>query len=681
MSIKRKLLLAFFTIIIVQMLLQIFGTTVIFEKQASKNKDEYLSVAIQTIRNEMENKLNITKKAAQMYGFNPMINSEVKLEDKAFLAKSIKTLMDNYEHLDFALFVDSKGKVIVASKDIQKIDSRLKEMMQDSFKKKETISSEMIIDLKTLFVENSESYNKFRIELGDGTKHTSKYFYKALGGITVVPFYDEVNKRAEGAFIVGGIANNDPYFPTFYSTNVKGSYLAISIDGVRITSNIKSNAKNNFIGSLAPKGILLSDKDRYYGKVLIDGSYHYFLDQKIKDYQGKGIAVVGIGLPEDIFTQIITINTKTIVTINLLVLFLVFLFSNFLSEKISKPILALSEATKRFSSKHLGKEVVGEYNTNDEIKIIIKCYEELTKNILMYQANKEEHLKEKEENMHALALEHERKKELLRQIEKLNAKLEQIVEERTESLRNTVVELKNASLAKTKFMANISHDLRTPLNAIIGATDILEEKILGDLNDRQLKYVESIKTSGNNLLQLINDILDVSKINSGKMELHISQFLIGDIVKQVFSSMESNARAKNIDFTYKIYNNDFMIYADVQKLKQILYNLFSNAIKFTLKGGKVKVKVFKRDSLLEVKVIDNGIGISKENQERVFKEFEQVDNSYNKEYEGTGLGLALVKKLVEMHGGIVFLKSVEKEGTEIMFTINITKEYYKGEKQ
>lgn len=680
MSIKRKLLLSFFTIIIVQMLLQIFGTTFIFEKQASKNKDEYLGVAIQTIRNEMENKVNITKKAANMFGVSPILNYKVKIADKAYLTKSIKSLRDNYEHLDFALFVDATGKVIVASKDVRGLDSKLSEIMKDSLKKHKTIASETILDLKSLFLKDSEYYNKFRIELGDDAKHRSKYFYKALAGIAIVPFYDENTGKPEGAFIIGGIVNNDSYFPTFYSTNVKGSYLAVSIDGVRVASNIKSNVKNNFTGSLAPKGILLSNKDRYYGKVLIDEGYHYFLDEKIKDYQGKGIAVVGIGIPEVIFTEIIATNNKTIIVINLVVLFLVFVFSNYLSERISKPILNLSEATKKFSSKYLGKEVAGEFNTKDEVEIIVKRYQELTKNILMYQANKEEHLRINEETLLVLAKEREKEQGLLDQIKKLNAELEQIVEERTESLRNTVVELENASLAKTKFMANISHDLRTPLNAIIGATDILEENILGDLNERQLKYVKSIKSSGNNLLQLINDILDVSKINAGKMELHVSQFLIGDAIKQVFSSMESSAKAKNIDFTYKIYKGDFLIYADAQKLKQILYNLFSNSIKFTLNGGMVKVKVFKRDDLLEVKVIDNGIGISKENQGRVFKEFEQVDNSYNKEYEGTGLGLALVKKLVEMHGGIVFLKSVEKEGTEVMFTINITEDSYKGGK-
>lgn len=680
MSIKRKLLLSFFTIIIVQMLLQIFGTTFIFEKQASKNKDKYLSVAIQTIRNEMKNKVNITKKAANMFGSIPMLNDKVKIADKAYLAMRIKGLLENYEHLDFALFVDANGKVIAKSKDVRGLDSKLNEIMKASFENHKSIASETIINLKSLFLKNSDYYTKFRIELGSDTKHSSKYFYKALAGIAIVPFFDESTGKPKGAFIIGGIANNDPYFPSFYSANVKDSYLAISIDGVRVASNIKSNVKNNFTGSLAPKGILLSDKDRYYGKVLIDDGYHYFLDEKIKDYKGNGIAVVGIGIPEKIFTEIISINTKTIIVINLVVLFLVFLVSSYLSERISKPILNLSEATRKFSSKYLGKEVASDYNTKDEVEIIIKRYKELTENILMYQANKEEHLRVNEETLLVLAKEREKEQGLLDQIKKLNAELEQIVEERTESLRNTVIELENASLAKTKFMANISHDLRTPLNAIIGATDILEESILGDLNERQLKYVKSIKSSGNNLLQLINDILDVSKINAGKMELHVSQFLIGDAIKQVFSSMESNAKAKNIDFTYKIYKDDFLIYADGQKLKQILYNLFSNAIKFTLNDGSVKVKVFKRDDLLEVKVIDNGIGISKENKERVFKEFEQVDNSYNKEYEGTGLGLALVKKLVEMHGGIVSLKSVEKEGTEVMFTLNITKEFYEGGK-
>lgn len=221
-------------------------------------------------------------------------------------------------------------------------------------------------------------------------------------------------------------------------------------------------------------------------------------------------------------------------------------------------------------------------------------------------------------------------------------------------------------------MANISHELRTPLNAIIGSSEILKDNVLGTLNAKQEKYIENIYSSSKHLLQLINDILDISKIASGKMTLNYSEFYIKDVVLQMVEHVKSYAPDKKMQIVMEFEPEDFILQADAAKIKQILYNLLSNAVKFTGQGGEISIRVYKRDAVAEFIVLDTGIGIAEQDQQRVFVEFEQVDNSYTREYEGTGLGLPLVKKMVEMHGGYVYLKSVLGQGTEVIFTIPLT---------
>lgn len=243
------------------------------------------------------------------------------------------------------------------------------------------------------------------------------------------------------------------------------------------------------------------------------------------------------------------------------------------------------------------------------------------------------------------------------------------VAERTRYLKDALNELKKVDVAKSQFMANISHELRTPLNAIIGSSEILKDNVLGTLNAKQEKYIENIYSSSKHLLQLINDILDISKIASGKMTLNYSEFYIKDVVLQMVEHVKSYAPDKKMQIVMEFEPEDFILQADAAKIKQILYNLLSNAVKFTGQGGEISIRVYKRDAVAEFIVLDTGIGIAEQDQQRVFVEFEQVDNSYTREYEGTGLGLPLVKKMVEMHGGYVYLKSVLGQGIRVIFTI------------
>jgi len=237
-----------------------------------------------------------------------------------------------------------------------------------------------------------------------------------------------------------------------------------------------------------------------------------------------------------------------------------------------------------------------------------------------------------------------------------------------------------ANRAKSQFLANMSHELRTPLNAIIGFSEMLADETFGDLNDRQLKYSNNILNSGRHLLQLINDILDLAKVEAGRVELMRNTFGVAKALSEVQMIVKTLANKKHIHLESDVAADLPSLFADEAKFKQIMYNLLSNAIKFTPDGGNVFVTASiqngsSSDSFLQFTVADTGIGIQSNDQERVFKEFEQVDSSYGRQQQGTGLGLALTKRLVEMHGGKIWVESegIEGKGSTFTFLIPIPK--------
>ncbi len=219
-----------------------------------------------------------------------------------------------------------------------------------------------------------------------------------------------------------------------------------------------------------------------------------------------------------------------------------------------------------------------------------------------------------------------------------------------------------ASRAKSDFLANMSHELRTPLNAIIGFAEILRDELVGSINAEQKECVNDIHTSGQHLLEMINDILDLSKIEAGKMVLQLETFAIVEAVEEVNTIINALAAKKDLELTLQ-YQRDAPIEADRVKLKQIFYNLLSNAVKFTPEGGKVSTHLEVSATHLHAEVIDTGIGIADEDQRKLFAPFTQIDTSKSRRYGGTGLGLALTYRLVELHGGEISVKSEEGKGS------------------
>jgi CheY-like chemotaxis protein len=226
----------------------------------------------------------------------------------------------------------------------------------------------------------------------------------------------------------------------------------------------------------------------------------------------------------------------------------------------------------------------------------------------------------------------------------------------------------------------MSHELRTPLNAIIGFSEVLTDRLFGDLNERQSKYIDNVLVSGRHLLRLINDILDLSKVEAGRVSLETSLFDPAEALRDVHTIVKTLANTKGILLSFDVAPDMPEVTADLQKFKQIMYNLLSNAIKFTRSGGSVKTTAsitFEEGSSepwLQVSVKDTGIGINALDHERIFREFEQVDSSYGREQQGTGLGLTLTKQLVRLHGGRIWLESEEEKGSTFTFVIPVKTE-------
>jgi len=235
-------------------------------------------------------------------------------------------------------------------------------------------------------------------------------------------------------------------------------------------------------------------------------------------------------------------------------------------------------------------------------------------------------------------------------------------------LRNREVE--RVTKLKSKFLASMSHELRTPLNAIVGFSELLAEGTPGQLNDKQKRFVNHIKQGSAHLLQLINDILDLSKIEAGQLELRCEGFQIKDALPEVLSTIRPLAMAKNIPIEQKM-ENDQHVYADRVRFKQILYNLLSNAVKFTPKEGRIDIDCHGDGNSVCISVTDSGIGIRAEDQAVIFEEFRQVEGPAGTTHEGTGLGLAITKRLVEQQGGRISLESEFGKGSRFTFTLPV----------
>jgi len=238
-------------------------------------------------------------------------------------------------------------------------------------------------------------------------------------------------------------------------------------------------------------------------------------------------------------------------------------------------------------------------------------------------------------------------------------------------IREQSLQLEAASRHKSEFLANMSHELRTPLNAIIGFSEVLEQRFFGELNERQADYTHDIATSGRHLLDLVNEILDLSKVEAGRMELETSDFDLAGTIHGALAFIRERAASHGIELIASLPEDLGTVVADERKIRQVLLNLLSNAVKFTPDGGRITLSAQRSDGQLHVSVQDTGIGIAAEDQPKVFEEFQQVGTTTERSREGTGLGLTLAKRFIELHGGRLWVDSELGKGSIFTFAIPV----------
>jgi len=251
-----------------------------------------------------------------------------------------------------------------------------------------------------------------------------------------------------------------------------------------------------------------------------------------------------------------------------------------------------------------------------------------------------------------------------------NVRLFTELQTRNREIADKSRQLEVASQHKSEFLANMSHELRTPLNAIIGFSEVLTERMFVELNEKQEEYLKDINASGTHLLSLINDFLDLSKIEAGRMELDLTDFDLPTALDNALTLVRERAARRGITLEKSVDERLGQIRADERKIRQVALNVPSNAVKFTPEGGRIEVRAVPVDGSVEVSVSDTGVGIAPEDQEAVFEEFRQVGTSAAKQ-EGTGLGLALCRKFVELHGGRIWVTSQVGVGSTFTFTIPV----------
>ncbi|SMB98644.1 Signal transduction histidine kinase [Thermanaeromonas toyohensis ToBE] len=570
----------------------------------------------------------------------------------------ISKLLDSQEEIDFWLIVDHQSH----------LPAQLSKLVYNSWQQKDIITCSEVISLSELSLIDSSLVKKALVEVKDTSGQGLHYFAPVLVQVIVMPLTTK-NSSLQRALVVGHILNNDHGTADRYSTKIPGSYLSIGVNGIRVSANIQSPSGSDFVGGIQ-SGILLKtvqEGKRYIGQAKIEpNEIHFVASDPIRDFEGNIIGALSVGVPSQGLANLKRDTLLSIFISAFVCLSVAMGVASFVARKVATPLVVLSHLAKEISqtesiiSDHIDKLEAQPVARIRELWYLQRCFTRMAKTLYQKCQENQAYLAELEKDREEL-------QRLTSELQQVNLSLEKKVEEQTLELRQLIAELKTLNTLKSQFLANMSHELRTPLNSIIGFSEMLYDELYGPLNTTQKEYLEIILSSARHLLQIISDILDLSRIEQGKIALSRQKVSLEELVRSVESIIRPQAENRHLSLFVLLPDKLPMIYVDPTRIKQVLYNLLSNAVKFTPSGGTITITAHYNNQEIAVSVEDTGIGIKEEDQARVFDEFYQAESLYEKKFDGVGLGLPLSKRLVELHGGRIELQSKLGKGTKVTF--------------
>ncbi|MCH3914232.1 MAG: ATP-binding protein [Acidaminococcaceae bacterium] len=634
--VRKKILLLLVTVVIIPIMLLTIAANKTGQQAQEKVMITTLETGMKIVRGEMQERKNGMRRVCNFLASSSQVQKAVLNKDTNYLSLRIGDLKNYFEYVDYVVVVNkNNGFLAKLAPDMRYASiGKLGKLVRTAMYQRRVIFSEELIPLDELFVAGSKDYDKFLVSeknIPDISQH--KTIRQAMISLAIVPIYRGGNvDDVIGAIVVGDIFNNDTAFPNNVSTYSDDAIVLASTGGIRVASNFAKEGGKDFIGTAMAKEDPETPNTKklsphYLSTLNIAGTPYKIMNEVLYDSTKAPIGFLGVGLPETSYYTLNAADDRLFIMFSLLALVM----------------LAFSV-----------------------------CY------VQHYLKDSEG---EKEAYRHKIKEAYSKQLYLTNELRHLNSKLEAQVQERTQHLATVIEKLKQADEVRTRFMAGLSHELRTPLNIIISSAQVLQDQLLGPLNPKQENYAKGIYSSGEHLLSLINNLLSMSKLEFGKEKLQFTSFCLKNLVEEVVRNVRKYDPDKHLNITVGFVESGLCIEADMQKLRQIIYNLMSNAVKFTPAGGQIAVKTARDGAMVRITVEDNGVGMSKEDLAKVFKEFEQGKNASKVKYTGSGLGLAIVKYLVEQHGGTVYLESELQKGCKVTVLLPMSAREYLAERK
>jgi len=607
----------------------------------TRNVTERLNVAIETAWDLYNSNDVMIETALSSTIQHENLGTLIQEANATELDTVIGDLSDKYPGIDYFIITDAEGTVLNSTSYNRGETWFLSNLTGALVLNKKTIYTTELMPSEDVAKASWDFQKKVEIAYSGNDLSDSQtgIFNKALMKLVLVPILDD-QKHVVGGLSAGIILNNNDRLPKEYTERVPNTYLSIGVEGVRICSNISVDNFYYPAGSIQDDTLVETIRagHRFSGKIYPLGGPSLIVNDPIKNFEGKVVGNIGVGAPLFAFTEFSNSNITIIIMISTIIFLIAIFLGSLLSYVITKPIDQLQALSKAIREDDLKPSMIVWQEKHTPIEI-----QELADSIIQMA------------------------KDLVNEKRLLEYK----VNERTQQLAATVEKLEAANKYKSQFLANMSHELRTPLNSIIGFARLLQDKLFGSLNDEQEDYVATIIDSSNHLLELINDILDLVKLDQHIEKLVPAYLDLNKIFSDLSDLFRPQLRAKSLTLNICVNGDLPHPHWDAQKLKQILINIISNAIKFTPQEGNITLSASTTEDHIRISVKDTGVGIPQEMVEKVFLAFEQADSSYTKLYRGVGLGLSISKNLVELHRGKIWLEPNPDGGTIVTIRIPI----------